>query len=78
LIGRASWVNMSLELWSVGDLMDKGNPRVDVALEGVDESKRSTLRRLIGTGVFVAPIVASFAMAGLGLDAFLHSAAASG
>jgi hypothetical protein len=37
------------------------------ALEGLDESKRETLNRLItGTG-FVAPIVASFAMQGISI-----------
>lgn len=39
-------------------------PSVDSALESIDESKRDTLRRLV-TGVFVAPVVASFAMSGL-------------
>ena len=41
--------------------MEKSDPNLEAALEGVDESKRSTLKRLVGTGVFVAPIVASFA-----------------
>jgi len=54
--------------------MDESNPNLNAALEGVDESKRSTLRRLIGTGAFIAPIVASFAMAGLTVE---HAAAQS-
>ena len=45
-----------------------GNPKLDSALEGIDEPKRATLRRLIDGGSFVAPIVASFAMSGLTID----------
>ncbi len=48
--------------------MDKIKPNLKDALEGVDESKRSTLKRLIGTGAFVVPVVASFAMAALSVD----------
>ncbi len=51
--------------------------KLNGALEGVDESKRSTLKRLIGTGAFVGPIIASFTMAGLSVDGYLHSAAAA-
>ncbi len=57
--------------------MDESNPNLHAALEGVDESKRSTLKRLFGTGVFVVPVVASFAMAALSVDGILHTAAAS-
>ncbi len=57
--------------------MDETNPHLNAALEGVDESKRSTLKRLIGTGAFVVPAVASFAMAALSVDGFFHAAAAS-
>ncbi len=57
--------------------MDESNPNLNAALEGVDESKRSTLKRLFGTGVFVVPVVASFAMAALSVDGILHTAAAS-
>ncbi len=53
--------------------MDETNPHLNAALEGVDESKRSTLKRLIGTGA----VVASFAMAALSVDGFFHAAAAS-
>jgi len=47
------------------------------ALDGIDESKRSTLKRLVGTGAFVGPIIASFTMAGLSVDGYLHAAAAA-
>ncbi len=57
--------------------MDEINPNLKAALEGVDESKRSTLKRLIGTGAFVVPVVASFAMAALSVDGFFHTAAAT-
>ena len=57
--------------------MDKSVSNLNAALEGVDESKRSTMNRLIGTGAFVVPVVASFAMAALSVDGFLHTAAGS-
>jgi hypothetical protein len=47
------------------------------ALEGLDPDKRSTLRRLIGTGAFVGPVLVSFTMADLSIDAFMHAAAAN-
>ena len=47
--------------------MDESNRNLETALEGVDEPKRTTLRRLMG-GAFVAPTVASFAMSGLSID----------
>jgi hypothetical protein len=50
--------------------MDENDLNLSAALEGVDESKRSTLKRLIGTGAFVVPVVASFAMAVLSVDGF--------
>jgi len=50
---------------------------LDGALKGLDEDKRSTLKRLIGTGAFMTPVVVSFAMADLSIDAFLHVAAAN-
>ena len=37
------------------------------ALDGLDQSKRATLRRLISGSAFVAPVVASFAMQGLAI-----------
>jgi hypothetical protein len=57
--------------------MDENDLNLSAALEGVDESKRSTLKRLIGTGAFVVPVVASFAMAALSVDGFFHTAAAT-
>ena len=57
--------------------MDECDLNLNAALEGVDESKRSTLKRLIGTGAFVVPVVASFAMAALSVDGIFHSAGAS-
>ncbi|MGJ5205393.1 hypothetical protein [Bradyrhizobium sp. HKCCYLR20261] len=57
--------------------MRENHPDLDGALEGIDEHKRSTLRRLIGTGAFVTPAVVSFAMADLSIDAFMHVAAAN-
>jgi hypothetical protein len=54
--------------------MSVDDPDLNAALEGVDERKRSTLRRLIRSGAFVAPVVASFAMAGLTIE---HAAAQS-
>ena len=39
--------------------------KIEDALNGVDEGKRATLRRLITGTVFVAPFVASYAMDGL-------------
>jgi hypothetical protein len=42
-------------------------PHVREALDGLDQSKRETLSRLIGGSAFVAPVVASFAMQGLAI-----------
>jgi Chaperone of endosialidase len=49
--------------------MDEINHRVDAALDGIDEKKREYLRRMILKSAFVTPVVASFAMAGLTIDA---------
>jgi hypothetical protein len=57
--------------------MDGGKTNLDEALEGIDESKRSALRRMIVKSAFVAPVVASFAMAGLTVDGFLRTASAA-
>src|SRR5215475_5079512 len=57
--------------------MDETNPNLKAALEDLDEAKRETLKRLIGTGAFMGPIVVSFAMADLSIDAFMHAAAAN-
>jgi hypothetical protein len=37
------------------------------ALEGLDQSKRETLTRLVRGSAFVAPVVASFGMQGLAI-----------
>jgi hypothetical protein len=37
------------------------------ALEGLDQSKRETLTRLVSGSAFIAPIVASFAMQGVAI-----------
>jgi len=57
--------------------MDQDGQNLDAALEGLDENKRSTLKRLIGTGAFVGPMVVSFTMADLTIDAFMHAASAN-
>jgi hypothetical protein len=49
--------------------VDKSKREIDTALDAVDEGKRSALKRLIGGGAFATPIVASFAMGGLTVDA---------
>jgi hypothetical protein len=45
--------------------MTEKNSNVERAIEGLDGSKRDTLRRLVTGTAFVAPVVASFAMDGL-------------
>ena len=57
--------------------MDEGNPGDKTALEAVSETRRAALKRLIGSGAYVVPVVASFSMAALSVDGFLHTAAAS-
>jgi endosialidase-like protein len=49
--------------------MDQSNRNIDTALEGIDMNRRENLRRMVLKGAFVTPIVASFAMAGLTIDA---------
>ena len=58
--------------------MDENDPKLESALEGVDEDKRSTLSRLILGGSFMAPIVASFAMGGLSIDALAQTRNSTG
>jgi hypothetical protein len=58
--------------------MTENTPDLDGALEGFDEGRRATLKRLIQSGAFVAPVVVSFAMADLSVDAFMHAASANG
>jgi len=47
--------------------MTEQNPNLETALEGLDQSKRRTLRRLIGGTAFIGPVVASFAMQGMSI-----------
>jgi hypothetical protein len=54
--------------------MDEDNSNLNAALEELDDAKRATLKRLIGTAAFMGPIVVSFAMADLSIDAFMHAA----
>jgi hypothetical protein len=56
--------------------MDEGNPEQKAALEGANPTRRATLKRLIGTGAYVVPVVASFSMTALSVDGFLQTAAA--
>jgi hypothetical protein len=49
--------------------MDEINRDLHAALDGLDENRRDVLRRMILKSAFVTPIVASFAMAGLTVDA---------
>lgn len=48
--------------------MVEKNSRVDEALEGLDQDKRDTLRRLVRGTTFAAPVVASFAMQGISIN----------
>jgi hypothetical protein len=45
--------------------MSDTKQKLEQALDGIDESKRATLTRLLTGTAFVTPIVASFAMDGL-------------
>lgn len=44
------------------------SPKIDQAIDGLDENKRKTLTRLVTGSAFVAPVVASFAMDGLSMS----------
>jgi hypothetical protein len=57
--------------------VDENNANLKAALEGVDENKRAALIRLLGGG-FATPIVASFAMSGLTVDALAQSSNGTG
>jgi len=48
--------------------MVEKNSHVDEALEGLDQDKRDTLRRLVRGTTFAAPVVASFAMQGISIN----------
>ena len=47
--------------------MSEQNPKVDEALEGLDQGRREALIRLVRGGAFVAPVVAAFAMQGISI-----------
>jgi hypothetical protein len=47
--------------------MTKQDPKVAEPLDGLDQSKRETLTRLIAGSVYVAPVVAAFPMQGISL-----------
>jgi hypothetical protein len=55
---------------------DESNPEHKAALETISKTRRAALKRLIGTGAYVVPVIASFSMAALSIDGFLHTAAA--
>ncbi|MDR3469695.1 MAG: hypothetical protein P4M07_27510 [Xanthobacteraceae bacterium] len=57
--------------------MNDNDQNLEAALDGLDQGKRSTLKRLIGTGAFVGPMIVSFTMADLTIDAFMHAASAN-
>ena len=44
-----------------------GDDKIEQALDGVDPSRRDALRKMITKTVFVAPVVATFAMSGLSI-----------
>jgi hypothetical protein len=48
--------------------MVEKNSKVDEALDGLDQDKRDTLRRLVRGTTFAAPVVASFAMQGISIN----------
>ena len=49
----------------MADLHAAEADRMERALETIDESRRAALRKLVVGAVFVAPVVASFAINGL-------------
>jgi hypothetical protein len=49
--------------WTMADQ----DPNVEAALEGLDQGKRETLRRLIAGSAFAGPVVVSFAMQGISI-----------
>jgi hypothetical protein len=52
------------------------NPEQQAALEGVPETRREALQRLIGMGAYVVPAVVTVPISALSIDGFLHTAAA--
>jgi hypothetical protein len=53
---------------SGGRHVTEKDARVDEALDGLDQDKRDTLRRLVRGTTFAAPVVASFAMQGISIN----------
>jgi hypothetical protein len=53
------------------------NPDQEAALEGVPETRRAALKRLVGMGAYVVPAVTTISMSALSIDGFMHTAAAS-
>ena len=49
----------------IGENMSENHLNIDAALEGVDNSKRATLRKLVIGSAFVVPAVTTFALDGL-------------
>ncbi|THD66226.1 MAG: tail fiber domain-containing protein [Bradyrhizobium sp.] len=54
------------------------SPKIDQAIDGLDENKRKTLTRLVTGSAFVAPVVASFAMDGLSISKAVAQANGTG
>ncbi|MDR3471339.1 MAG: hypothetical protein P4M09_06575 [Devosia sp.] len=52
--------------------------RLEAAMESIDESKRTALRKLVVATAFVAPVVASFAIDGMMVSSALAAAPNSG
>jgi|SRR5690349_3242352 len=48
--------------------MAERETRLNEALDGLDQDKRDTLRRLVRGTTFAAPVVASFAMQGISIN----------
>jgi hypothetical protein len=70
---------MRFGIWQSGVLkMSDNASKIDLATNGLDQSKRETLSRLATGTAFVAPLVASFAMDGLTMSKALASINSTG
>ena len=47
--------------------------KIEEAMEGIDEARRRSIRRLAVGGAFLAPVVAAFAMQGLTISPAMAS-----
>ena len=56
--------------------MTKAMPNTKMLSKGCMRTRRDALKRLIGTGAYAVPVVASFSMTALSVDGFLQTAAA--